>query len=80
VTATALERLAAVGIQARRYFFPSLNRLSYLSTTNSCPISEDIAVRVVCLPMSADVTPAVQHRVADILLEAAAHPRLVADL
>jgi dTDP-4-amino-4,6-dideoxygalactose transaminase len=80
VTTAALESLAAVGIQARRYFFPALNRLSYLTTTNSCPIAEDIAVRVICLPMSSDVTSAVQHRVADILLAAAAHPRLVADL
>ena len=37
-------------INTRRYFFPSLNNLPYLKTTSDCPISEDIAQRVLCLP------------------------------
>ncbi len=66
-TYSVLIALGEVGIRARRYFFPSLNRLSYLASTSACPIAEDIASRVICLPMSADVTPAVQHRIADII-------------
>ena len=37
-------------INARRYFYPSLNNLPYLSG-NKCPVSEDIAGRVLCLPL-----------------------------
>lgn len=35
----------------RRYFYPSLNMLPYLKTTQACPISEDIATRIMCLPL-----------------------------
>lgn len=43
------DALAAHGINTRRYFFPSLNKLPY-HTGAKCPISEDISVRVLCLP------------------------------
>lgn len=38
-------------INTRRYFYPSLNTLQYLSSTNSCPVSEEISKRILCLPM-----------------------------
>lgn len=38
------------GINARRYFYPSLNKLPYLNT-ESCPVSERTASRVLCLPV-----------------------------
>jgi dTDP-4-amino-4,6-dideoxygalactose transaminase len=38
-------------IYPRRYFYPSLNTLPYLKTHQSCPISEDISSRILCLPM-----------------------------
>lgn len=41
--------LAEHDIDTRRYFYPSLNLLPYLDGT-SCPVSEDIARRVLCLP------------------------------
>lgn len=41
--------LAGNGINTRRYFFPSLNQLPYVNG-ESCPVSEDIAKRVLCLP------------------------------
>ena len=34
----------------RRYFYPSLDKLNYVKQ-NSCPISQDIACRVLCLPL-----------------------------
>lgn len=37
-------------IYARRYFYPSLNTLPYL-TGESCPVSEDVSKRVMCLPL-----------------------------
>lgn len=44
--------LAKEEIYLRRYFYPSLNTLPYLKTTQSCPISEDISRRIACLPLS----------------------------
>jgi dTDP-4-amino-4,6-dideoxygalactose transaminase len=38
----------------RRYFYPSLNKLPYLDY-QSCPISEDISNRVICLPLYHDL-------------------------
>ena len=41
---------------ARRYFYPSLNTLPFLKIKQSCPNSESIAERVLCLPLSHDIT------------------------
>lgn len=46
-----LEKLSAINIYPRRYFYPSLNKLPYLQKNSSCPISEDVANRIVCLPL-----------------------------
>jgi len=49
-----LEVVAAVekdNIYPRRYFYPSLNNLPYLKDKYSCPNSEDISKRVLCLPL-----------------------------
>jgi dTDP-4-amino-4,6-dideoxygalactose transaminase len=43
------------GINIRRYFYPSLNKLTYLKESNDCPISEDISVRVASLPSYYDL-------------------------
>lgn len=51
---TALHVLAELSkseIFPRRYFYPSLNTLPYLNTRDRCPISEDIATRILCLPL-----------------------------
>lgn len=42
------------GINPRRYFYPSLNKLSFLKG-EPCPISENISVRVLCLPLFHDL-------------------------
>jgi dTDP-4-amino-4,6-dideoxygalactose transaminase len=39
----------------RRYFYPSLNTLSFLKK-QSCPVSEDISSRVLCLPLYYGIT------------------------
>lgn len=43
-------------ISARRYFYPSLNKLPYLKDKYDCPISEDISSRIACLPLYPDLT------------------------
>src|SRR5690606_7614246 len=49
----AVEELSRYDIYPRRYFYPSLNTLPYLKNQQSCPISEDISKRVLCLPLYA---------------------------
>jgi dTDP-4-amino-4,6-dideoxygalactose transaminase len=38
----------------RRYFYPSLNKLPFLTDDQKCEISERISNRILCLPLSAD--------------------------
>lgn len=45
-----MDALLEHNIQTRRYFYPSLNTLNYV-TYNSCPVSEDITKRIFCLPL-----------------------------
>lgn len=46
--------LANQGINARRYFYPALNKLPYHSGAD-CPVAEDIARRILCLPLYYDL-------------------------
>ena len=46
----AVEMLNANLIFPRRYFYPSLNKLKYI-TINSCPIAEEMSTKVLCLPL-----------------------------
>jgi dTDP-4-amino-4,6-dideoxygalactose transaminase len=51
----------------RRYFYPSLNTLPYLKETTSCPVSEDIASKVLCLPLYAGLQDAVVKEITEIV-------------
>jgi len=50
----AVQRLNKQEIYPRRYFYPSLNTLEYVSH-QPMPVSEDIAKRVLCLPLYPDL-------------------------
>ncbi|MDB5162025.1 MAG: aminotransferase DegT [Candidatus Saccharibacteria bacterium] len=50
----------------RRYFYPSLNTISYLEGA-SCPVSEDISTRVLCLPLYAGLSNEDVTRIADLV-------------
>ncbi len=45
-----VEFLSSYNIFPRKYFFPSLNKIKILSAYQSCPISESISKRILCLP------------------------------
>ncbi len=45
-----VELLKQDRISGRRYFYPSLNELPYVAK-QSCPVSEDISRRILCLPI-----------------------------
>jgi dTDP-4-amino-4,6-dideoxygalactose transaminase len=49
-----IQALHEAQIYPRRYFYPALNELPYL-TYQACPIAEDIAKRIVCLPLSSEI-------------------------
>lgn len=44
------DALNAIDVFPRRYFYPSLNRLPYVNG-QPCPVSENIASRIACLPL-----------------------------
>lgn len=46
--------LASQGISTRRYFYPSLSRLSYVKA-RSTPISDSVSSRILCLPLYHDL-------------------------
>jgi dTDP-4-amino-4,6-dideoxygalactose transaminase len=62
----AKEVLAANDINTRRYFFPSLNQLPY-NHGASCPISEDVSQRVLCLPFYQELPADEVRRIAALL-------------
>lgn len=47
--------LNSLNIFPRRYFYPSLNLLPYVNG-QSCPVSESISKRILCLPLYHDLT------------------------
>ena len=49
------EALKSQDITPRRYFYPSLNQLPYLSFYHACPESESIASRTLSLPLYYDL-------------------------
>ncbi len=50
-TLKVIDALHQNEINPRRYFYPSLNTLKYITDKGNCPISEDISKRVLCLPL-----------------------------
>lgn len=48
------KRLNEKNIYPRRYFYPSINELSYTPQAN-CPVSSSISRRILCLPLYPDI-------------------------
>lgn len=64
-----LRGMADRGVHGRRYFYPSLSQLPYV-TGRPTPVSDDAAMRALCLPMHADLVPQDIDRVVGAFLEA----------
>lgn len=61
-------KLEAEDIFPRRYFYPSLNMLPYVTeSAGKCPVSEDISRRVLCLPLYAGLAEEDVQRIARIV-------------
>jgi dTDP-4-amino-4,6-dideoxygalactose transaminase len=64
-----VQRLNREDINPRRYFYPSLNKLEYLDQSSSCPVSESLASRILCLPMFPDLDEKIQERIIRLVSE-----------
>lgn len=64
----SLDALVKAGIHPRRYFYPSLSKLPYFKA-DPCPVAEDIAERILCLPIWADMDEAIATRTSEIIME-----------
>lgn len=63
------QALAVRNIYPRRYFYPALNTLPYLNAAwrTVCPVAEDVAQRILCLPMYGDIWDDAMARTAQAL-------------
>lgn len=61
-----MKALKKRNIHPRRYFYPCLTRLPYIQLS-SCPIAEDIAERVLCLPFWADMDEELVFEISSIV-------------
>jgi dTDP-4-amino-4,6-dideoxygalactose transaminase len=64
----AIDALNRQDIFPRRYFYPSLSSLEFINK-RSCPVSDDIAARVICLPLFYDLEKTQQDLICDILIK-----------
>lgn len=66
-----LRTVNAQGIYPRRFFYPSLNTLSYLKQEwkTPCPNAEKAASRTLCLPMYGDIGQKTVNEIANRVLE-----------
>ena len=68
----AAKHLEENGIFARKYFYPLTSRFRYFCgrfAAAQTPVAENIANRVLCLPLYADLTPGEVDRVCDVILQ-----------
>ena len=63
----ARDSLFKNGIAARRYFYPSLNELTFSGNSQDCPFSEDISRRVLSLPLFTDLSIEDINRISAII-------------
>lgn len=63
-----ISRLNTRGVYPRRYFYPSLNTLPFLDK-QPCPVSEDIAPRVLCIPLYPGLTDEEVKGISDTIIQ-----------
>lgn len=63
------EALAEHQIVPRRYFYPSLSTLKFVTQESTCPISDDFALRALALPLYYDLAHEDVYRIAKIVNE-----------
>jgi dTDP-4-amino-4,6-dideoxygalactose transaminase len=61
-----MKHLAGQDIYPRRYFYPSLEELPYI-TSSTCLVAKDIAKRVLCLPLFTDLKEADMSQISSLI-------------
>lgn len=61
------KKLSERNIMTRRYFYPSLTKLPYVEAEQSVPIAEDIATRILCLPLYPHLTESSCKKIVNII-------------
>lgn len=61
-----MKALEKIGVHTRRYFYPSLNLLPYLSY-QKCSVSEDISKRILCLPLYVGLPTSALEQICDVI-------------
>jgi dTDP-4-amino-4,6-dideoxygalactose transaminase len=64
---SVVEDLNSRNVFPRRYFYPSLNTLPYLDKPVTCPVSEDISSRILCLPFYQDLEDEVVKEICGVV-------------
>lgn len=64
---STISKLNENNIFPRRYFYPSLNTLPYIENANNCPVSEDIAKRIMCLPLYVGLEDSIIDNICEII-------------
>ncbi len=62
-----LSKLEAQEIYPRRYFFPSLDTIEAYGNAGNCAVSQDVASRVLCLPIHAELSEQDQDEICDLI-------------
>jgi dTDP-4-amino-4,6-dideoxygalactose transaminase len=62
-----MDALSKVDVYPRRYFYPSLNNLPYVTTHYECPTSEDIANRIMCLPLYDSLEDKIVRKICEVI-------------
>ena len=65
-----MDKLNKKNIFPRRYFYPSLNKFKEILEYKECPISEDIASRILCLPLYFDLKTEDIELISNLVLKA----------
>jgi dTDP-4-amino-4,6-dideoxygalactose transaminase len=66
----AKEKLFKEEINARRYFYPSLNCLPYIYSYQPCEISQQISKTILALPLFPEIESKIQDKIIDIVIKA----------
>lgn len=67
--ANIIRRLNKENIFPRRYFYPSLNTLPYITDKQNCPVSEDVSSRILCLPLYMDLKDEVINKICEVVCD-----------
>ena len=70
ITKCVQAKLNEHNIYPRRYFYPALDTLDFLTKEEQQPVSKDIAGRILCLPLFDDLSDKDCRRISSLVLEA----------